>query len=461
MRCAWRSRRAELRTLRGACRGARWRSPPRPSEGCWIKDATAARRAALQMLQAVRSGATFAAARDRHLPGLAERDRRLAYQLAAGVLRTQADLDRVLALATADPRVHDVLRLGAYQLRALARVPAHAAVSTSVELARETAGERGAGYVNHVLRRLSRDAGCGMRDAVETHPAWLLKRWRMRFGESDTERLVSWNDTKPPFTLQPIRWTSETLRTRLQDVGCGVQDAPFGAGLRVLRGKDASRIPHPAQFPGYTEGAFIVQDPAHALVCGYAAIPRGALVYDACAAPGGKAVMLERLGARVVAGDARRDRMGPLAHTARRAGVAIRLTVADLLSAPFAAGALAAVLVDAPCTATGTMARHPDARWRIAARAIARAAIRQRALLEAAACLVQPGGLLVYATCSLEPEENSDVVTGFLERHPEFQRDALAGTVPAELLTGEGDFQSLPQRHGVDGAYAARLRRVR
>jgi len=413
------------------------------------------------MLQAVRSGASFAAARDRHLPGLAERDRRLAYQLAAGVLRTQADLDRVLALATADPRVHDVLRLGAYQLRALARVPAHAAVSTSVELARETAGERGAGYVNHVLRRLSRDAGCGMRDAVETHPAWLLKRWRMRFGESDTERLVSWNDTKPPFTLQPIRWTSETLRTRLQDVGCGVQDAPFGAGLRVLRGKDASRIPHPAQFPGYTEGAFIVQDPAHALVCGYAAIPRGVLVYDACAAPGGKAVMLERLGARVVAGDARRDRMGPLAHTARRAGVAIRLTVADLLSAPFAAGALAAVLVDAPCTATGTMARHPDARWRIAARAIARAAIRQRALLEAAACLVQPGGLLVYATCSLEPEENSDVVTGFLERHPEFQRDALAGTVPAELLTGEGDFQSLPQRHGVDGAYAARLRRVR
>src|SRR5213594_1676197 len=373
MRCAWRSRRAELRTLRGACRGARWRSPPRPSEGCWIKDATAARRAALQMLQAVRSGATFAAARDRHLPGLAERDRRLAYQLAAGVLRTQADLDRVLA--------------------------------------RETAGERGAGYVNHVLRRLSRDAGCGMRDAVETHPAWLLKRWRMRFGESDTERLVSWNDTKPPFTLQPIRWTSETLRTRLQDVGCGVQDAPFGAGLRVLRGKDASRIPHPAQFPGYTEGAFIVQDPAHALVCGYAAIPRGVLVYDACAAPGGKAVMLERLGARVVAGDARRDRMGPLAHTARRAGVAIRPAVADLLTAPLPAGLPDVVLLDAPCTATGTMARHPDARWRLSSRRLARAAARQRELLDHAAALVRPGGWLVYATCSLEPEENVAQVT--------------------------------------------------
>ncbi len=369
--------------------------------------------------------------RDRHLPGLAERDRRLAYQLAAGVLRSQADLDQVLALATADPRVHDVLRLGAYQLRALARVPAYAAVSTSVELAREIAGERAARYVNHLLRSLSREPGRGMRDVVETHPAWLVARWRKRFGESETQRLVSWNDTKPLLTLQPAGWANETLRIRLRDAGFGVQDAPFGAGLQVIPGSDASRIPHPAQFPGYPDGGFIVQDPAHALVCGYAAIPPGGLVYDACAAPGGKAVMLERLGARVVAGDARRDRMGRLAQTARRAGVAIRLTV------------------------------HPDARWRIAERAIERATTRQRALLEAAARLVQPGGLLVYATCSLEPEENSDVVSAFLERHPEFRRDALAGTVPAELLTGEGDFQSLPQRHGMDGAYAARLRRVR
>ncbi|HXL11995.1 MAG TPA: RsmB/NOP family class I SAM-dependent RNA methyltransferase, partial [Gemmatimonadales bacterium] len=209
-------------------------------------------------------------------------------------------------------------------------------------------------------------------------------------------------------------------------------------------------------------GAFIVQDPAHALVCRYAAFPAGGLAYDACAAPGGKAVMLERLGARVVAGDARRDRMGHLIQTVRRAGVAIRPAVADLLAAPWGAGTLAAVLVDAPCTATGTMARHPDARWRISARAIERAAARQRALLEAGARLVRAGGVLVYATCSLEPEENSVIVNEFLERHPEFRRAAPpAGTVPAELLTEAGDFQSLPQRHGIDGAYAARLGRVR
>ena len=179
-------------------------------------------------------------------------------------------------------------------------------------------------------------------------------------------------------------------------------------------------------------------------------------MYDACAAPGGKAVTLERVGARVVAGDARWDRLARLADTTRRAGVAIRVLGADLLAAPFAASAWDAVLVDAPCTATGTMARHPDARWRVTARAIARAAVRQRALLEAAVRLVRPGGLLVYATCSLEPEENTDVVNAFLTDHAEFTR-ATAAAVAPELLTPAGDFQSLPQRHGMDGAYAARL----
>jgi len=213
--------------------------------------------------------------------------------------------------------------------------------------------------------------------------------------------------------------------------------------------------------PGFAEGGFIVQDPAHALACRFAAIPPGTVVYDACAAPGGKAVALERGGAHVLAGDARRQRVGRLLETARRAGVAIRVAVADLLAAPFRPAALAAVLVDAPCSATGTMARHPDARWRVTPRTIARAAERQRALLAAAAELVHPGGLLVYATCSLEPEENNDIVTEFLARHPQFARVSAADAVPAVLLTPAGDFQSLPQRHGIDGAYAARLARVR
>src|SRR2546427_73410 len=369
MPCASRWRRAARPSWQAGCRSARWRCRPRPPRGCWIKEATSARRAALELLEAVRGGVTFAAARDRHLAGLAERDRRLAHELAAGVLRRRAQLDLSLPLATTDPRLHDILRLGAYQLRALDRVPAYAAVSTSVALAREIAGEAAAAFVNQALRTL------------------------------------------------------------------------------------------PRRLPGFVEGAFIVQDPAHALVCRYAAVPRGALLYDACAAPGGKGVTLERLGARVVAGDARHDRLARLADTVRRAGVAIPVVGADLVAAPLAPATVDAVLVDAPCSATGTMARHPDARWRLSPGLIGRAAARQRELFRAAAPLVRRGGLLVYATCSLEPEENGDVVNDFLQRHGEFAREPERGAVAAELLTADGDFHSLPQRHGVDGAFAARLRR--
>lgn len=409
------------------------------------------------MLDAVRAGATLQTARERALDRLVDRDRRLAYELAAGVLRRRAQLDSLLELATADPRLHDVLRLGAYQLRALARVPAYAAVSTSVELAREVAGEGAARYVNRILRQVSRDAGCGMRDAIGTHPRWLIKRWRRHFGAGETERLLAWNDARPPVVLQPARSHPEAIRVALQAAGIGVKDAPFGAGLVVVGGANASRIPHPAQLPGFNEGAFIVQDPAHALVCRYAAIPRGTTAYDACAAPGGKAVTLERSGVHVVAGEARQDRIGRLVETAGRAGVAIRIAVADLLAAPFRPGEFAAVLVDAPCSATGTMARHPDARWRVTPQTLMRAAARQCKLLAAAATLVRPGGVLVYATCSLEPEENSEVVTEFLARHPDFARAPVTDAVPATLVTADGDFQSLPQRHAMDGAYAARL----
>jgi 16S rRNA (cytosine967-C5)-methyltransferase len=407
----------------------------------------------------VRTGATFQTARDRALPALAERDRRLAYELAAGVLRRRAQLDRLLSLTGADPRLHDILRLGAYQLQALERVPAYAAVSTSVELARETAGEGGARFVNQALRKLAgaRDQVPGMRPS---HPRWLVERWQARFGKADTDRLLAWNDTKPALTLQAARSDQTALARRLREARVGVTEAPFGAGLSIVR-TPGSRRPAPRQLPGFSEGAFIVQDSAHALLCRYAGISPGTMVYDACAAPGGKSVMLERGGARVVAGEARAHRVPRLVETVRRAGVAIRVAVADLLSAPFGPDCCGAVLVDAPCSATGTFARHPDARWRIAPRTIARSAARQRTLLAAAAALVRPGGVLVYSTCSLEPEENEDVVTRFLDHCRDFARAPVPGAVPAELVTPVGDFQTLPQRHGTDGAYAARLVRER
>lgn len=405
----------------------------------------------------MRRGAPFDAARDAALTDLPERDRHLAHMLAAGVLRHQRPLDAALDLRRADPRLHDLLRLGAYQLRYLDRVPPHAAVATTVGLTKEWAGEEAARFVNHVLRGLARSPIPPPPSRPSSHPAWLLDRWRARFGPDDTARLVAWNDTPPPLTLQPARWDLDTLRTRLHDAGVATEDAPFGAGLRVVRGGAGSRLPAPRSLPGYIEGGFIVQDAGAALVCRFAALPPEALAYDACAAPGGKAVTLEGLGARVIAGDHRRDRLPRLIDTVRRAGRAVRVVAADLAAAPFGNGRFDAVVVDAPCTATGTFARHPEARGRVTARAIAALAARQRGLIDAAAPLVRPGGALVYATCSLEPEENAEQVDAFLERHQEFARAPVPGAVPAALLTGAGDFLALPPRHETDGAFAARL----
>ena len=408
----------------------------------------------------MRNGSPLADARDRHLAGLAQRDRRLAYELSAGVLRRQRELDSILEIDRADPRLHDVLRLGAYQLRWLTRVPPHAAVSTAVELARETVGEASTGYVNRSLRKLS-IIGHRPSDGEQTHPDWLVKRWTARLGADETARLIDWNDKKPELIVQPARWDQQMLIRLFREAGIEFDDAPFDAGLR-LRPIANSRYPIAKDLPGFSAGAFIVQDPAHALVARFASIPRGELVYDACAAPGGKAVALEAAGARVLAGELHRDRLGRLTDTIHRAGVAIHTIAANLVAAPIRPNSLGAVLVDAPCSATGTMRRHPDARWRLEPGIFARAAALQARLLDAAATLVQPGGLLIYATCSLEPEENADVVNAFLSRHPKFARSPLppGSPVPAELLTRAGDFQSLPHRHGIDGAYAARLVRT-
>jgi 16S rRNA (cytosine967-C5)-methyltransferase len=403
----------------------------------------------------VSGGAPFADARDQAIGDLSERDRRLAFELSAGVLRSRRALDDTLDLRHADPRLHDILRLGVYQLHRLTRVPAHAAVSTSVELARETAGERAARYVNQALRRLAQ-SGTGAASGVASHPPWLVERWERQFGAAEAARLIAWNDRKPPLVLQPVRWDTERLRGALQDAGFEVGDAPFGAGLTITRTAHTSHS-RPTQLPGFAEGGFIVQDPAQALVARFAAIPRGARLYDACAAPGGKAVALAALGACVTAGDARAPRLGRLVETLVRTGVAIPIVAADLLCAPFRPGLWDAVLLDAPCSATGTMARHPDARWRLRPDAIGRIAQRQTALLDAASRLVRTGGTLVYATCSLEREENTDQVEAFLQGHPDFRRAPAADAVPAELVTADGDLQALPQRHAIDGVYAARL----
>jgi 16S rRNA (cytosine967-C5)-methyltransferase len=424
----------------------------------------APRRAALNVLAQVRQGRSLEAALDGALRKLDEADRRLAHEIAAGVLRRQSALDARLApLVTrgwsrVPARLQDVLRLGAYQLIELDRVPAHAAVDTSVSLAREDAGPRAGGFVNAVLRRVGPESletpAAGESAAklaqAHSHPLWLVQRWIGRFGLAETERLLAWNDRRPRLVLQPAREGLAALERRWREVGIATEPAPFGAGIMTDRRR-------PEELPGFSEGAFVVQDPAQALIAWYADLPAGVALYDAAASPGGKTIRFGREAAVVLAGDVNRLRVSRLVRNLRRAGSGREhAVVADARRPPVRQ--VGAVLLDAPCLGTGTFARHPDARLRVTPEALGRLQGLQADLLHHASEVVAPGGLLIYSTCSLEPEENEWQVDQFLARHPEFHREP-SETFPPSLMSQEGDLTVVPQRHEMDGAYAARLRK--
>ncbi len=381
------------------------------------------------------------------------------------MLRREASLDAAMAqfiprgLDSVQPVVRDVLRIGSYQLRHLERVPAHAAVTTSVALAREAMGERVTGFVNAVLRKVSTLAPEAETDDPEvdlasrlaerwSHPLWLVARWLRFFGADDTAALLEWNNTRPALVVQPGRVTLGDLERNFAAAGVAAFSAPWEAGLVV----DVAR---PETLPGYGEGDFFVQDPAQALVVRFAAFPPDSVVVDACAAPGGKTLGLARNARLVISADASRRRLQRLRDNIARAGHGNeRVILADAFHP--AVDRVDGYFLDAPCLGTGTFARHPDARLRVERDALTRLADDQRRLLDAAASRLPPGGVLCYATCSLEPEEDEAQVDAFLARHPDFRRVPPEG-FPAELLTEAGDLLILPHRDGMDGAYAARL----
>jgi 16S rRNA (cytosine967-C5)-methyltransferase len=425
------------------------------------------RKAALAILEEVRGGRTFEAALGRSLGKLTDADRRLAHELAAGVLRQRTALDSRIApliprgWSSVAPELQDILRLGAYQLSDLDRVPDHAAVDTSVTLAKEAAGTRAAAFVNAVLRVVARSqpsfppsaGNPAERLAVEhSHPVWLVGRWIRTFGLDEAEAVLRWNNSRPQLVLQPARQSSETLISRWRAAGYEVEPAAHGAGL-------ITNVSRPADLPGFGEGDFIVQDPAQALLARFADVPPESVVYDACAAPGGKAIAFGRLAGTVIAGEVSPARAKRLVENVARAGSGReRVIIADGRFPPLRQAEVA--VIDAPCLGTGTFARHPDARWRVTSQALASLVKLQAQLLTGTAAVVPPGGLLVYATCSLEPEENRAQVDAFLAGHPEFERETT-DTVSADLLSPEGDLTILPQHHGMDGAFGSRLRRTR
>jgi 16S rRNA (cytosine967-C5)-methyltransferase len=431
--------------------------------------ASEARRRALSVLAGIERGRPLASRLEKAVAGLEdERDRALVHELVLGTLRRRGWLDHVLAglssrpLRTLAPGVREALRLGAYQLL-YTRVPPHAAVSESVELARERE-PHASGFVNAVLRRLEREGPPAEPDAsadplgwlrtAGSLPAWLAERWHARLGAARAiERARA--ALAAPSTFVRLNPRVATARDELAAAGVELAAAPVPGAFRATGAPLG---------PFAERGLVYVQDQGSQLVARLAAAE--GLVLDACAAPGGKAMLLsdlaERATTRVVAAEASLPRMAVLRRLVRRWGaLGIREVAADALRPPFRRG-FDSVLLDAPCSGLGTLARNPDIRWRLAPDDVVRHAARQSALLASVAGCVRAGGRLVYAACSLEPDETSAVVDGFLAGQPAFVPEPLpdwARPFAHDVARG-GRIELEPADHGSDGFFAASLRRL-
>jgi 16S rRNA (cytosine967-C5)-methyltransferase len=435
---------------------------------------TPSRVAAANVFSDLRSGEILDSALDRHADDLDARDKRWVRELLYGTLRQRGWLDALLAsrvrggLSRLDDDVTDLLRLGMYQLLFMRSVPPYAAIGQTVELAKRRHGIGASKLVNAVLRRVDRESvgildttpeSLGARDPVDalsirySHPRWLVARWIGRWGADATRILLERNNTEAPLTVRPYGIVREQLEATLDAAGIETEEVSLVPDSLILRG--AGSI---TEVGSFRQGLFFVQDPAATLVTQYAAIPNGAVVADLCAAPGGKALELSRAASKVIASDRSFSRLARVASNIERLDAKnVSLVVADARRPAIAP--VDAVLIDVPCTGTGTFRRHPDARWRLKISDLAVMAALQRAILASAAQVVKPGGLLIYSTCSLEPEENDAQIENFLSANPDWSLEPPPHGSIAESVLDAGRLRVLPQVHGVDGAFAARLRR--
>lgn len=394
--------------------------------------------------------------------GLGQNDRALSKELVAGTLKYRLQCDYVIArfyrhdYAKAATVLKNILRLGVYQLMHLDRVPRSAAVNESVKLARKYKGDHLAKLVNGLLRNISKATidldgwTASMRDAERlsirySYPEWLTTRWITRYGIDAASTMLAHGNLPPAtgYRINRLKTDPENLLVKPE----------LSEAKRVTDAKGLDCFFFTKSFdrmePLLKEGLVSVQNPAQGLACLMAAPEPGSTVYDMCAAPGGKstfmAELMENCG-RVIALDRTAAKVARIASNAAKLGITIiEPREGDALA--FDPGcALDTVLLDAPCTGTGVLGRRAELRWRTTAEKLRELVALQAALLDRAASLLAPGGVLVYATCSVEPEENELQVEAFLQRHPDFVMESSRLTLPGSS-------------EGFDGGFAARFRR--
>ncbi|HEX8440081.1 16S rRNA (cytosine(967)-C(5))-methyltransferase RsmB [Archangium sp.] len=401
------------------------------------------------------------------------RDTGLATELSYGATRRQLALDYAITrfadrkLEALEDKVLAALRIGAYQLF-YTRVPARAAVAETVQALKDVGLARAAGFTNAILRKLSSLPSQPLppeADPIEhlsvreSHPKWLVERWVRQFGRERAESMLVANNQTPPVVIRTnsAKGTRDALLEQLRETGLEVRPtavSPVGIVLPPLgRLEDVY---------GYAEGLWQVQDEAAQLVGVYGDIPETARVLDACAAPGGKACHLAEKH-EVVATDLHANKLRKIESEAKRLGVSVRLTAkAHDASQPYPEewGEFHALLVDAPCSGLGTLRRHPELRYRRKPEDIGRLAVLQRRILENCQESVPPGGLLVYAVCTSEPQEGQDQVEMFLRSHPEWTAEPPVLHEAVKLPLQQAYLRTLPGPEAWDGFFAARLRKM-
>lgn len=435
-----------------------------------------ARLAAFDILRRVEEQRAFASVLIASLDEdeLSHRDRALAQEITLGVLRWQKQLDYFIAryarrpVEKIDSPVRIALRMGIYQLRHLTRIPQRAAVNESVSLVKRARLKSAAPMVNAVLRNAANHpedkAGEGIEDPMEkksvevSHPRWMLERWIKLIGESEALSLAVTNNEPPPvvFRVNTLRAGEDETLIALEEEGVSFQPSEFVPRAFIVH-SPASIIVRAA-----ASGALYIQDEASQMVSLLVEARPGDRILDLCAAPGSKSSHMAALTfdqAWIVACDIHPHRLSTLASTCLRLGAhsidAVALDAA--LDLPFEEK-FDRVLVDAPCSGTGTLRRNPEIKWRLAPQDIDRLSQLQTALLGRAARMVAPRGRLVYSTCSIETEENEEVIRRFLESDSTFR--LIEPRAHPSLITDENFIRTFPHRHNSDGFFAAVMERI-
>ncbi len=403
-------------------------------------------------------------------------DKALLYEIVHGVVRWMGRLDWVLngfykgQFSKAIPNLKNGLRVALYQIMFLDRVPDFAVVNEAVEFVKKLQGQKPADLTNAILRNIIRSKNGirypdpaedlpGYLTAYYSHPSWMVKRYLARFGREATEKLLSANNEKPFLTLKinALKTNPDDFKQLLNKV-----NLRFKPGSYLPEFFKLQNLTNITAWEYYTEGFFNIQDESAGLACRLLDVRPGLRVLDMCAAPGGKTAYIAGLmhdEGEIIAIDRFEARLKIMEKNINRLKInSIKLIESDALE--YTDSGFDRILADVPCSGTGTLCKKPDIKWKKDLLDIRRMTELQYKLLEKAASLVKPQGVVVYSTCSIEPEENWDIVSRFLTEHPEFRLESAAGSFPVEIIDANGCIQTFPHSHQLDGAFAAKLVRV-